>query len=119
MERQNLYAKKIVRPEDCALTVKSGNLEVLSTPTVLAWMEEVSADLARQFLNDNETTVGVHVELDHLAPAFVGDNVEVKTFLEKRGKKKLIFSAEATKNDVVIAKATHIRVIVNKGMFSK
>ncbi len=119
MKKQKLSVKKIVKQEDCALTVKSGDLEVLSTPTVLAWMEEVSADLARQFLNDDETTVGVHVELDHLAAAFVGDVVEVETILEKKGEKKLVFSAEAKKNDKILAKAKHIRVIVNKGMFSR
>ena len=119
MERQKLSVKKTVKQKDCALTVKSGDLEVLSTPTVLSWMEEVSADLARQFLNDNETTVGVHVELDHLAPAFVGDTVEVKTVLEEKGKKKLVFNVEAKKNDKILAKAKHVRVIVNKGMFSR
>lgn len=119
MERQKLSVKKIVRREDCALAVKSGDLEVLSTPIVLAWMEEVSADLARQFLNDDETTVGAHVELDHLAPAFIGDTVEVETVLEEKGKKKFVFNVEIRKNDKVLAKAKHVRVMVNKGMFSR
>jgi len=119
VERQKLSMKKIVKRQDCALTVKSGDLEVLSTPIVLAWMEEVSANFARQFLNDNETTVGVHVELDHLAPAFVGDAVEIETFLEEKGKKKLVFRVEVRKNKKILAKARHVRVIVDKGMFSK
>ncbi len=117
---ESLSMEKIVSSDDCALTLKSGDLEVLSTPTVLAWMEEVSADLVRRFLKPDESTVGVHVELDHIAPAFVGDKVEVKSVLKERGTKKFVFDATAAKFDgKMLAKAKHVRVVVNRKQFAK
>lgn len=116
---ESLSVEKIVRSEDCALTLKSGDLEVLSTPTVLAWMEEVSANLAKKFLASDESTVGVHVELDHVAPAFVGDKVRVKSILKERGTKKFIFFVTAESAGKLLAKANHVRVIVNRRQFVK
>jgi fluoroacetyl-CoA thioesterase len=117
---EKMILEKIVSPQDCATNLKSGEVEVLSTPTVLAWMEEASALLSKKFLNnDDETTVGVHVELDHLAPAFVNDKVVIESSLKEKGKKKLSFDVTAKKNDVLLAKAYHVRVIVNKKGFSK
>lgn len=116
---ESLYIEKTVSSEDCALTLKSGELEVLSTPTVLAWMEEVSANLARKFLTLGEATVGVHVELDHLAPAFIGDKVRIESVLKERGTKKLVFDITAKSKEKILAKAKHVRVIVNRKRFAK
>ncbi len=114
-----MILEKVVTPQDCATNLKSGEVEVLSTPTVLAWMEEASAELSKKFLNDDETTVGAHVELDHLAPAFIGDKVIIESSLVEKGKKKLSFNVTAKKDETVLAKAFHVRVIVNKRKFSK
>ncbi len=116
---ESLCIEKTVNSEDCALTLKSGDLEVLSTPTVLAWMEEASANLARKFLTLDESTVGVHVELDHLAPAFVGDKVKIESVLKERGTKKFVFDITAKSGEKMLAKAKHVRVIVNRKRFAK
>ncbi|WP_036226304.1 thioesterase family protein [Mesoaciditoga lauensis] len=114
-----MILEKVVTPKDCATNLKSGEVEVLSTPTVLAWMEEASAELSKKILNEDETTVGAHVELDHLAPAFIGDKVIIESSLVEKGKKKLSFNITAKKGETILAKAFHVRVIVNKRKFSK
>jgi len=116
---EKLVLKKVVSGQDCATNLKSGEVEVLSTPTVLAWMEEASAKLSKKFLDDHETTVGAHVELDHLAPAFIGDEVMIESTLKERGKRKLSFEITAKKGETLLAKAFHVRVIVDKRKFSK
>ncbi len=116
---EKLSIEKQVTAQDCATHLKSGEVEVLSTPTVLAWMEEACAELSKKFLNDGEATVGAHVELDHLAPAFIGDTVVVEASLVEKGKRKLSFNVTAKKDETLLAKAFHVRVIVNKRKFSK
>ena len=59
-----------VGPDDTALAVGSGSLEVLGTPRLLAWLE--AATCAALELADGETSVGTRVELEHQAPSPVG-----------------------------------------------
>ncbi len=116
---EELTLKKVVALEDCATHLKSGEVKVLSTPTVLAWMEEACANLSKQFLNDNETTVGVHVELDHLLPAFVGEEVEISVVLKEKSEKKFVFDVLAKRDKDILAKASHVRVKIDKSRFLK
>jgi fluoroacetyl-CoA thioesterase len=54
-----------VTVDDTALALGSGDLEVLATPRVLAWLEE--ATCAALDLPTGQTSVGTRVELEHLA----------------------------------------------------
>lgn len=114
-----LKTEKIVTPKDCASAIGSGNVEVLSTPTVLAWMEETAAELSRQFLKENETTVGARVELDHLAPSFVGEKVTIEAEVAERNGKKIAFDIKAVSGEKLLAKARHVRVIADRRRFEK
>lgn len=62
-----------VTPDDTARALGSGDLEVLATPTVLAWCEE--ATCAALELDATETSVGTRVDLEHLAACPVGAEV--------------------------------------------
>ncbi len=116
---KEIKTKKIVTPDDCASAMGSGNVEVLSTPTVLAWMEEAAAELSVQFLKENETTVGAHVELDHLAPSFVGEEVTIEAKITERNGKKISFEIKAAAGEKLLAKADHVRIIADRGRFER
>ena len=116
---QELIKTKVVQLQDCASAVRSGLLDVLSTPTVLAWMEEAAFELSLNLHSEDEVTVGLRVELDHLAPAFVGDCIQILARLREREGKKLFFDLEAKSGEKVLAEARHVRYIVKKNRFSK
>jgi fluoroacetyl-CoA thioesterase len=63
----------VVTPDDTALALGSGDLEVLATPRVLAWLEE--ATCAALDLQAGQTSVGTRVDLEHLAASPVGTEV--------------------------------------------
>jgi predicted thioesterase len=63
----------VVEAGDTALALGSGDLEVLATPRVLAWLEE--ATCAALDLPAAQTSVGTRVELEHLAATPVGAEV--------------------------------------------
>ena len=63
----------MVGPSDTALALGSGDLEVLATPRVLAWVEE--ATCAALDLQPDQTSVGTRVDLEHLAASAVGTEV--------------------------------------------
>ena len=63
----------VVGPDDTARALGSGDLDVLGTPRVLAWLEE--ATCAALELDATQTSVGTRVEIEHLAASPVGATV--------------------------------------------
>ena len=63
----------VVTGLDTARALGSGDLDVLATPRVLAWLEE--ATCAALDLPPEQTSVGTRVELEHLAASPVGAEV--------------------------------------------
>ncbi|WP_183101025.1 thioesterase family protein [Nocardioides pelophilus] len=66
-----------VTDTDTAAAVGSGSLPVLGTPVLLAWCEAATCAAIAPELAAGETSVGTRVQLEHLAPSAVGQQVEV------------------------------------------
>ena len=80
---------------DTARAVGSGDLPVLGTPRLLAWMEAATCAAVAGSL-DGATSVGTRVSVEHLAASAVGERVEVSATLVHRDGRLLRFSVEAT-----------------------
>ena len=65
-----------------------------------------------------EQTVGVHVNISHLAPTPPGMQVTVKGTLEKVEGRKLSFSVEVFDEKEKISAGTHDRFIINAQKFN-
>ncbi len=102
-----------------AKNVGSGDLSVLSTPALLAMMENCAKELLSQQLSEQETSVGFAVELKHLAPSPVGAVIEVQAVITEQNGKKATFEIEAYDNQRMIGQAHHTRVIVNNEQFMR
>jgi predicted thioesterase len=63
----------LVTSADTAIALGSGDLEVLATPRVLAWIEE--ATCAALDLDAAQTSVGTRIDLEHVAASPVGSTV--------------------------------------------
>jgi len=68
-----------VAEQNAAIHVGSGSSPVLATPWMIAFMERVSHRLLAEHLSPGETSVGIYLEIKHLAPTPVGGTVQVKT----------------------------------------
>lgn len=66
-----------VTEADTAVVVGSGDVPVLATPRLIAWMEAATVRCAEPSLADGQTTVGTAVRVEHRRPAGVGDVVEI------------------------------------------
>jgi len=66
-----------VTDDDTAAAVGSGTLPVLGTPRLLAWCEAATCAALDPLLGPGETSVGTRIQLEHLAPSAVGQQVEV------------------------------------------
>ena len=109
--------KFIVHEEDTAKFLGSGDVSVLSTPSMIAMMENTARLLVEDFLPEGYTTVGIHVDVRHLKAAPIGAEIVVKAKLIEIDRKKLTFTVEAYWNDKKIGEGIHERYIVKRDEF--
>lgn len=107
----------IVKNYESAKEMGSGDLDVLATPILVAYFENVSKDLVSLYLSDDETTVGINININHLAPSKIGSNILVKSELVEINKRILTFKLQAFDKDILIGEGIHKRCIVNINKF--
>jgi len=106
-----------VLKEHLADFLSSGDVAVLSTPSMILFMENTSRLLVEDFLEEGYTTVGTRVDVKHLAPAPFGAKIKVISELKEIEGRKLVFEVKAFWNSILIGEGTHERFIVNKEKF--
>jgi fluoroacetyl-CoA thioesterase len=102
---------------DTAAAVGSGQMPVLATPRVLALAEQATVAAVAGALEAGETTVGVRVELEHLAPSSVGAELEVQAVLERVAGRRLQFAVHLRDGRQPVASGLITRVVVDAATF--
>ncbi len=110
-------AKLIVADADTAIALRSGEVPVLGTPRVIALCEEASHSAVADQLPAGHTTVGMRVQIDHLAPTSVGSSVAAEATLEKIEGRRLTFTVSVTDHCGLIAAGKVTRVVVETERF--
>ena len=77
---------------DTAIALGSGSVAVLGTPRVVALVEEASVKALEGRLEAGTTSVGMRVQLDHLAPTAVGHKVRAEATLKEIEGRRLTFA---------------------------
>lgn len=108
---------KLVEEDDCATRWGNEGLHVLSTPSILGSMEKVCVDLMAPKLEPGEMTVGVDVQLAHLAPTPKGDTVTFEVVMRRDGRTIDVEFVATDSRGTVVSKGTHKRAIINKDRF--
>lgn len=114
-----LCGKFKVLKKHLAVEVGSGTLPVLSTPSMIAFMEAVSADLAQKYLNPERTTVGIFLEVEHLRPCGKGVEVTAHSEITDANEKIVQFKMEVFLGETLLGRAIHKRAIINRKEFEK
>jgi len=104
-------------PEHSASHLGSG-AEVLSTPSMVSFMERACKALADR-LPEGQTTVGVRVDIYHLRAAPIGAEIEVSAALLSADGRRLVFWVEAFSDGERIGQGIHERRIVDEEEFLK
>lgn len=106
----------VVGLEHTALAVGSGDLEVLGTPVLLAWLEQ--ATCAALDLDAAQTSVGTRVELQHLAASALGSTITISATIAHRDGRMVIFDVVAhDQRQTLVATGQVRRVIVDRERF--
>ena len=108
-----------VEQDQLALHVGSGSLRVLATPWMIAFMERVSHQLLVQHLPEGYSSVGVLVNVEHLAPTPIGELVRVKTTIIGLDGWQVWFHVEAWDEQETIGRGEHRRFVIDHERFLK
>lgn len=107
----------VVEVRHCAPAVGSGDVEVLSTPVVLAWCESACMAAIADEMDPTNTTVGMRVRLDHLRASPVGATVTVRAELSRVEGRRFTFDVSAHQGDDEVAHGQVVRVLVDRSRF--
>ncbi len=100
-----------------ARVLRSGTLDVLATPAMIALIEETAWKSVSDQLEPGMATVGTNLNVDHLAPTPVGMNVKCETELKAVDGRKLVFDVAVYDETGLVGKGTHERFIINEEKF--
>ena len=110
-------AALVVTEADTARAMRSGTVDVLATPRVIALCEEATVAALVNRLPAGHTTVGMRVQFDHLQPTAVGHTVTADAVLEKIEGRRLTFTVSASDTRGLVAAGKVTRVLVEVDRF--
>jgi predicted thioesterase len=103
------------------MEMRAGQLEndVFSTPAMIGLMERTCVDLTEPHLDKNEQTVGIHVDVYHLAPTRIGQSVTITAELTEVKDNKIRYSVSAINDQgIKIGAGNHRRAVIDTKRFA-
>ncbi len=112
----------VVDEDDTALALGSGDVPVLATPRLLAWLEAATVEALAPALEPGSTSVGTRVEVEHSAASAVGATVVARASLAYVDGRLLRFEVAAKQVGAdgasrVVATGRVTRVVVDREKF--
>lgn len=93
--------------------------DVFSTPAMIGLMEFTCVLLVAPYLDGNEQTVGIHVDVRHMAPTKIGQSVTITAALLEVKNNKLRFALSAVNDQgIKIGEGTHRRAVIHTQQFA-
>lgn len=116
-----IFVEKRIKttPEMAASRFHSSSPQVLSSPTLITFMQTTCADILAPFLEENEMSVSVRIEMSHLSSTPIGMNINIRAEVSKIDGKNVNFKVEAFDESERIAKAVNEMFIIDKERFAK
>ena len=106
-----------VEREDTAKEVGSGDLLVYATPCMVALMEGAACEAIAEAMNENQTTVGTMLNIEHISATPVGLDVRAVAEVTAVEGKVITFDVKAYDEAGEIGHGTHKRVVINSQKF--
>lgn len=107
----------VVDNTNVASVVGSGLLDVFATPMMIAQMELAASTCLEEALEEGQTTVGIHIDVEHVAATPVGMKVTTIAKVMAVEGRKIEFEVLAEDEAGAIGKGKHTRVIINAARF--
>jgi predicted thioesterase len=121
-KKHKLVGKKatvttIVTESNTAKTVGSGNLDVFATPMMIALMENAACKCIADILREEQTSVGTHISVDHMAASPINSKISATAEIEFVSGREIVFNVTASDESNKIGRGKHTRCVIDKKRF--
>ena len=90
-----------------------------STPAMIALIEAACVTLMTRYVDEGEQSVGFHIDVRHLAPTTIGQQVTAKVTVREVNKRRYTFDVECTNEEgVKIGEGIHERAVIDIARFA-
>ena len=105
MELKTIRIQRVVEQQNLASVMKSGSLDVLATPQLIAWMEE-AACLCLD-LEEGKTSVGISMNVSHDMASPLGATITIEAKMINVDGRKIDYEVQAFQDGKSIGKGVH------------
>ena len=105
--------KRFVVGKDRTIGFMGEALRVYATPWMVRDVENVCKDFLQEYLEPEQNSVGMRVEIDHLGPTLVDMWVDITATVSEIDRRKVTFEVEVKDALDRVGKSKHIRFIVD------
>jgi len=92
---------------------------VLSTPHLIGWLERTARETVAALLESGERTVGIEIEIRHLAPTPLGASVTCLARVVAAEGPLITFHVEARDEHELIVRGLHKRAVIRVESFAR
>lgn len=92
---------------------------VVSTPHLVGFLERTARLTIAPHLDDDERSVGIALDIRHLAPTPVGQTIYCRAQIISMADRKITFQIEARDQHEVIVRGVHQRAVIRIESFSR
>jgi len=101
-----------VNQAQTAIEMGSGAFKVFATPALIALMESAAVSAIATYLPDDNASVGIEVNVQHVAATPIGERVVAMAEVTKIDGKRVYLEIRAWDERELIGVGTHIRYVV-------
>ena len=109
----------VVGADDLASTMNSALPAVMATRVMVGMMELAAMAAMRDFMDPGETSVGVSIEVQHMAATPPGHRVRAEAEVTRSEGRRLEFAVRAFDETEEIGSGTHRRVVIDLAKFKE
>lgn len=110
-------ATLVVEQSDTAAAMKSGDVNVLGTPRLIALCEEATMIALADEVTADRCSIGMRIRVDHLQPTPVGASVTAEATLDKIDGRRLTFTVSVSDSGGLVAAGKITRAVVDRSAF--
>lgn len=93
--------------------------DVFATAFMVGFIEATCAELLHQHLEDGESSVGVHIDVSHIAPTPEGMDVTTEVEIVEIDRRRIRFAVTVRDAQEVISSGFHERFVIDAAAFQQ
>lgn len=97
-----------------AISFLGEDMRVYSTPSMVDDMEYACFRLLQEHLDEGESSVGIHVAVDHVGATPLGEDVRISVEVESIDGRKVRFRTEIRDAVETVGRGEHVRFIIDR-----